>query len=67
MQLGDAPAWGAFTFHYEERSIHVPSFLNSVARYKPDSFWNWLIKKEGTSSITMTNQHIIDEEEQSQP
>ena len=67
MQLGDAPCWGAFTFEYQKHSIHVPAFLNSVARYKPNSFWNWLIKKEGTSYIVMTYQDLVDAERQVRP
>ena len=67
MRLGDAPCWGAFTFKYQSRSIHVPAFLNSVARYKPDSFWNWLIKKEDSSYIVMTYQHLVEEELQLRP
>ena len=57
------PCWGPFTFSYKKRSIHVPTFLNNVARYKPDSFWDWLIEKEPYGYITMTYQHIVDEEQ----
>lgn len=43
MQLSQAPYWGCFTFNYKGIDIYVPAFLNNVARYKPDSFWDWLI------------------------
>ena len=60
------PAWGAFTFEYKKKHIHVPAFLNSVARYKPDSFWDWLIQKDPYYSyIEMTLQHVSDEEQAS--
>ena len=43
--LGDAPFWGSFDFYYRGILIRVPSFLNNVARYKGDYFWNALISK----------------------
>ena len=27
---------------WKGKSIRVPAYLNNVARYKPDSFWDWL-------------------------
>jgi len=52
---------GPFTFIYKKRSIHIPAHLNNVARYKPDSFWDWLIEKEPYGYITMTYEHVKDE------
>jgi hypothetical protein len=43
MHLSEAPCWGSFTFTYKDIQIYVPTFLNNVARYKPYSFWDWLI------------------------
>ena len=63
MQLGQAPVYGNFTFVYKNISIYVPTFLNNVARYKPDSFWNWLLYMHPFDSyIVLTLKHIIDEE-----
>jgi hypothetical protein len=41
--LGDAPCWGAFTFKYRKVTIYVPSFLNNVARYSSNNFWDNLL------------------------
>ena len=62
MELGQAPSYGEFTFVYKGVSIHVPVGLNDVARYKPDSFWDWLLFKHSFDSyITLTLAHIIEE------
>lgn len=63
MELGDAPCWGNFTFKYQNKTIYVPAFLNNVARYKPNRFWDWLIKNAPYDSyIQMTYDHIVREE-----
>ena len=43
--LENAPCWGAFVFKYKNRTIYVPSFLNNVARYSPDRFWDKFLNK----------------------
>ena len=58
MKLGDAPCWGAFTFEYKTIKIYVPGFLNNVARYKPDSFWDWLLESYATRFIHLTYEDI---------
>jgi len=61
--LGQVPVYGEFTFLYKNVSIYVPVALNNVARYKPDSFWDWLLFMYPFDSyIILTLQHIIDEE-----
>lgn len=63
MELGDAPCWGNFIFKYKNKMIYVPGFLNNVARYKPNRFWDWLIKNTPYDSyIEMTYDHIVREE-----
>lgn len=60
MNLGDAPCWGNFTFNYKNKAIYVPAFLNNVARYKPNRFWDSLIARYPYDSyIQMTYDHII--------
>ena len=41
--LGNAPCTGAFIFKYKNRTIYVPSFLNNVARYSSNKFWDKLL------------------------
>jgi hypothetical protein len=61
--LGQVPAYGDFAFLYKNRTIYVHVSLNNVARYKPDSFWDWLLYIHPFDSyIVLTLQHIIDEE-----
>ena len=64
MQLSGVPCWGSFTFIYKGISIYVPSFLNNVARYKPDSFWDWLIytKYPGQTAVAFVYENIGEEE-----
>lgn len=63
MELSQAPYYGEFTFVYKGISIYVPVSLNNVARYKPNSFWDWLLFKHiFDSHIKLTLQHIIEEE-----
>jgi len=63
MELGQAPSYGEFTFVYKGRSIYVPVGLNDVARYKPNSFWDWLLFKHPFDSyIKLTYQHLVEEE-----
>jgi hypothetical protein len=63
MELGQAPTYGDFMFIYKQRNIYVPIHLNNVARYKPNSFWDWLLYMHPFDSyIILTLQHIIDEE-----
>lgn len=62
MRLSEAPCWGAFTFEWRRRQIYVPAFLNNVARYKPDRFWDWLIKDTHEAYIPLTYSHIVDGE-----
>jgi hypothetical protein len=63
MHLGEAPSWGAFTFNYKNKTIYVPSFLNNVARYKPNRFWDWLIYRHPYDSyIQMRYDHIVKEQ-----
>jgi hypothetical protein len=45
LTLGNAPRWGSFDFYYRGILIRVPAFLNNVARYKGDYFWESLIAK----------------------
>jgi len=64
MQLGDAPSYGEFTFIYKGVSIHIPVSLNDIARYKPNTFWDWLLfKYTFDSDIRLTLQDIIEEQE----
>ena len=63
MELGQAPCFGDFTFVYKGRSIYVPVALNNVARYKPNSFWDWLLFKHPFDAyIKLTLEHLIEEE-----
>jgi hypothetical protein len=63
MQLSQAPQFGDFTFYYKERSIYVPVALNTIARHKPNSFWDWLVFVHyNDSHIILTLEHIIQEE-----
>ena len=64
MNLSNVPCWGSFTFIYKGISIYVPSFLNNVARYKPDSFWDWLIytKYPGQTAVAFVYENIGEEE-----
>ena len=61
MNLSNVPCWGSFTFIYKGVSIYVPSFLNNVARYKPDSFWDWLISKYSNSKYVGLSLYDIQE------
>lgn len=51
-------------FKYRDRYIHVPDFLNSVAKYKPNTFWIWLIYVEHPTSLHINLQyyHLAKEE-----
>jgi len=64
MILSDAPKWGSFTFTYKDVQIYVPTFLNNVARYKPYSFWDWLIfvRYPRQSAIVFAYDNISEEE-----
>ena len=64
MQLSEAPCWGSFTFTYKGVQIYVPTFLNNVARYKPDSFWDWLIfvRYPGQSAVAFVYDTMGEEE-----
>jgi hypothetical protein len=67
MLLSKAPVWGSFTFKYKGVDIYVPNFLNNVVRYKPISFWDWLIyiKNPGQTSVALVYEYIVEEEEYS--
>ena len=61
--MSDAPCWGAFVFAWKSRTIRVPAFLNNVARYTTDAFWNWLVAAHPHDAyIEMTYQHVVDGE-----
>ena len=64
MHLSEAPTWGSFTFTYKDVQIYVPTFLNNVARYKPDSFWDWLIfvRYPRQSAVVFAYDNIGEEE-----
>ena len=64
MELYQAPCWGSFTFNYKEIRIYVPTFLNNVARYKPNSFWDWLVYKKypNQTHIVMSYANVVEEE-----
>ena len=64
MILSDAPTWGSFTFRYKDTDIYVPTFLNNVARYKPYSFWDWLIfiRYPRQSAVVFAYDNISEEE-----
>jgi hypothetical protein len=64
MILSDAPTWGSFTFRYKDTDIYVPTFLNNVARYKPYSFWDWLIfvRYPRQSAVVFAYDNIGEEE-----
>jgi hypothetical protein len=62
MELSQAPDFGDFTFVYKGYSIYVPVSLNTVARHKPDSFWDWLLFKHTFDElIILTVAHLIEE------
>lgn len=64
MDISYAPHFGDFTFVYKGHSIYVPVTLNTVARYKPSSFWDWLLFKYPFDPlIQLTVQHLIEEEQ----
>ena len=65
MILSQAPCWGSFTFKYKGIDIYVPNFLNNVARYKPISFWDWLIyiKNPRQTSVALVYENIGEEEQ----
>jgi hypothetical protein len=67
MILSQAPVWGSFTFTYKGIDIYVPNFLNNVARYKPISFWDWLIyiKNPRQTSVALVYENIGEEEQYS--
>ena len=69
MLLSQAPVWGSFTFKYKGIDIYVPNFLNNVARYKPDSFWDWLIyiKNPRHTSVALVYENLGEEEEYAKP
>jgi len=59
MKHKELPCWGEFLFEFNNRFIHVPSFLNNVARYKSTNFWIWLIANNPYDSyIKLTYDHI---------
>ena len=61
--MADYPCWGAFTVTWKGKSIRVPSYLNDVARYKPDSFWDWLTTVYADHSyLELTMEHLKEEE-----
>jgi hypothetical protein len=64
MDLSQAPCWGCFTFNYKGIDIYVPAFLNNVARYKPDTFWDWLIytKYPRQTSVVFTYDNMVEQE-----
>lgn len=64
MELYQAPCWGSFTFNYKGIHIYVPAFLNNVARYKPNSFWDWFVYKKyvNQTHIVMSYENIVEEE-----
>ena len=56
-------ALGAFDFKYKGIVIRVPAFLNNIARYKPDTFWNWLVSKySNTRYIGLTLEDVKEED-----
>jgi len=63
MELAYAPTHGDFTFVYKGQSIYVPVSLNDIARYKPKSFWDWLLFMHPFDEcIKLTVEHLIAEE-----
>ena len=61
--MADYPQWGAFTVTWNNKSIRVPAYLNDVARYKPDSFWDWLTTVYADYSyLELTMEHLKEEE-----
>lgn len=61
--MADYPCWGAFTMKWNNKSIRVPAGLNSVARYKPGSFWDWLTTVYADYSyLELTMEHLKQEE-----
>ena len=64
MKLRNMPWDKDFTFEYKGVYIHVPLQLNTVARYKPSTFWDWLLFKHTFDPyIELTIEHIIEEQE----
>ena len=64
MELHQAPHFGEFTFVYKGRDIIVPIALNTVARHKPNTFWDWLLFKHSFDlTIKLTVEHLIEEAE----
>lgn len=64
MDISYAPSFGDFTFVYKGYSIYVPVSLNTIARYKPSSFWDWLLFKHPFDPlIKLTVEHLIEEEQ----
>jgi len=64
MELSQAPTFGDFIFTYKGLNIHVPVSLNDIARYKPKSFWDWLVfKHQFDSDVHLTVRHLIEEEQ----
>jgi hypothetical protein len=65
MRVSEAPSYGSFTFRYKDTNIYVPTYLNKIARYKPDSFWDWLIFiRFPTQNAIVLAAKNLDEEEQ---
>ena len=64
MRLSEAPFWSSFTFTYKDTDIYVPTDLNNVARYKPESFWDWLIyvKFPKQNAVVLAFQNFAEEE-----
>lgn len=64
MTSQEIPCWGPYNFKWNNQVIHVPAYLNNVARYKPNSFWIWLtqVKFNSLSYINMTIENIDEEE-----
>ena len=62
MELYQAPHFGDFIFVYKSVNIYVPVSLNTVARHKPNTFWDWLLfKYTFDSDIKLTLEDIIEE------
>jgi len=64
MRLSEAPFENSFTFTYKDTDIYVPTDLNNIARYKPESFWDWLIyvKFPRQSAVVLAFQNFAEEE-----
>jgi hypothetical protein len=63
-KLENAPKWGHFRFKWNKTMISVPAYLNVVARYKPNAFWDWLteVKYPNNLYIDFTIEHIGENE-----